>query len=202
MKYSIVTAFTVLILSAPSLGLSQQADQPRYRHGDWWRVKTDFEAKVSSRNEGCQDSYAEWVVKIDEKGLAQLYGMNDGKEVLATCDAVLGWVFGVNESKSLKFPLSVGKTWTHQFERRPVRRTIRIEAHYKVIGWEKVQTPKGSFDAFKISGSANWVTGAGQEGFNNWTEYYAPAVKAIVLSESETVSTKRKVTLIDFNVSN
>ena len=64
----------------------------------------------------------------------------------------------------------------------------------------KIQTPKGSFEAFKILGAAKWVTDRGDHMFNNWTEWYSPAVKAIVLSESETAATKRKVMLIDFNV--
>jgi hypothetical protein len=190
------------ILSVPDFAFSQQAEQPKYKHGDWWKVKTEFEAKISERNEGCQDSYKEWVVRIDEKGLAHLYGIKDGKEVGSMCDSVLGWVFGVNESKSLKFPLSVGQSWTHRYERGAGKRKIWVEPQYKVTAWEKVQTPKGTFEAFKIVGAANWVTGRNDENFNNWTEYYAPAAKAVVLSESETVATKRKVVLIDFNVSN
>jgi hypothetical protein len=200
MKHLIATALSLLVLSAPSLALSQQADQPKYRPGDWWKVKTEFQVKNSSRNEGCQDSYAEWLVKIDEKGLARLYGINDGKEIEATCDTVMAWIFGANESRRLKFPLSAGQTWTHRYERRPGRRTIQVDAHYKIHGWEKVQTPKGIFEAVKISGSAEWISGAGQENFNKWIEYYAPA-KGIVFSESETAATKRKVMLVDFKVS-
>jgi hypothetical protein len=203
MKTLIVGMFTALaILLIPYFAFSQKADQPQYKHGDWWKVKTEFEAKVSSRNEGCQDSYKEWIVKIDEKSLARLYGINDGKEVESICDAVFGWVFGVNESKALKFPLSVGHTWTHHFERTFGRRTVRIEPQYKIIGWERVETLKGIFEAFKIVGTVQWVTPRGDQNFNNWTEYYSPAVKAIVSSQSETVATKRKVMLIDFNVSN
>ena len=203
MKTLTVAMFTLAtVLSAPFFALGQEAEQPKYKHGDWWKVRTEFEAKTSSRNEGCQDSYKEWLAKIDEKGLAHLYGIDGGKEVESICDAVLGWVFGVNESKALKFPLSVGQTWTHRFERTFGKRTIRIEPQYKVTAWEKVQTPKGTFEAFKITGAAKWATPRGDELFNNWTEYYAPAVKAMVLSESETVATKRKVMLIDFNVSN
>lgn len=191
----------VTILFVPYFALSQQADQPKYKHGDWWKVRTEYEAKVSSRNPGCQDSYEEWVARIDEKGLAHLYGINDGKEVESICDAVLGWVFGVNESKFLKFPLSVGQTWTHRYERPSGRRTISVESQYKVSAWEKVETPKGTFEAFKIVGAVQWVTGRGDQAFINWTEYYSPTVKAIVLSESETATNKRKVMLIDFNVS-
>jgi hypothetical protein len=203
MKTSIVGMFTVsAIILMPYFVFGQQADLPQYKRGDWWKVKTEFEAKVSSRNEGCQDSYKEWIVKIDEKTLARLYGINEGKEVESICDAVLGWVLGTNESKRLKFPLSVGQTWTHRFERRIGKRSISVEPQYKVTAWEKVETPKGTFEAFKITGAAKWVTPGGGQNFNNWTEYYSPAVKAMVLSESETVATKRKVMLIDFNVSN
>jgi hypothetical protein len=203
MKTLTLAMFTGLaILSVPYFALSQQADQPKYKHGDWWKVSTEFEAKTSSRNEDCQDSYKDWLVKIDEKGLAHLYGIDGGKEVESICDSVMGWVFGVNESRSLKFPLTVGQTWTHRFERTFGKRTTRIEPQYKVTAWEEVLTPKGTFEAFKITGAAKWVTPRGDELFNNWTEHYSPAVKAIVLYESDTATTKRKVMLIDFNVTN
>jgi lipoprotein-anchoring transpeptidase ErfK/SrfK len=165
-------------------------------------VKAEHEVKVSSRNPACQDSYKDWLVKIDKNGRAHLYGINDGKETESVCDSVLGWVFGVNESKFLKFPLSVGQTWTHRFERTTGKRTIRIEPQYKVAAWEKVQTPKGTFEAFKIVGAAEWATPRGDQNFNKWTEYYSPTVKAMVLSEIETVASKRKVMLVDFNMSN
>lgn len=193
--------FIAATLFAPYFVHGQQADQPTYKHGDWWKLRTDYEAKTSSRNEGCQDSYKDWVVKIGEKGLANLFGINDGKEVRASCESVLGWVFGVNDSKFLKFPLSVGQTWSHRYERGAGRRTVRIEPQYKVVAWEKVQTPKSVLDAFKIEGTSQWVTGRGDHLFNNWTEWYAPAAKAIVLVDSETTNTKRKVMLVDFNVS-
>lgn len=199
---ALATFVGLAILFVPSHAPSQQAAEPKYKHGDWWRVKTEYEAKVSSRNVGCQDSFKEWVVRIDEKGLALLYGADGGKEVGATCDSVLGWVFGVNESKWLKFPLSVGQTWVHRYERRMGRQTIWVEPQYKVAAWEKIQTAKGTFEAFKIAGSAQWVSPRGDQLFNNWTEYYAPAVKAIIFYDSETVATKRKVMLVDFNVSN
>ena len=203
MKTLMTAVFTALAtLLVPYFALSQQAEQPKYVQGDWWKVKSEFEAKVSSRSPGCQDSYKEWVVKIDGQGLAHLYGMDGGKEVEAICDPVLGWVFGVNETKSLKFPLSVGQTWTGRYERASGRRTIWVEPEYKVTGFQKVETPKGTFDAFKIVGAAKWVTGRGDHRFIDWTEYYSPPVKAIVLLQSETPSTKRKVVLVDFNVSN
>jgi hypothetical protein len=195
-----LTALAVLLV--PGFVLSQQANQPKYKHGDWWKVRTEFEAKTSSRNEGCQDSHKEWIAKIDEKGLARLYGISAGKEVESVCAAVLGWVFGVNETKVLKFPLSVGQTWMHRYERRIGKRTISVESQYKVVAWEKVETLKGTFETFKIIGAAQWMTPGANQNFNNWTEYYSPTVKAIVLSESETVATKRKVMLVDFNVSN
>ena len=197
---AIFVAFATL--STTGAALSQQANQPKYKPGEWWKVKTEFEAKISSRNEGCQDSYKEWLAKIDDQGLAHLYGINGVKEVESSCDTVMGWVFGINESKRLNFPLSVGQTWTHRYAHGSARRPTWIEPQYKVAAWEKVQTPKGTFEAFKIVGKAEWVTGRGDQAFNNWTEYYAPSVKAIVFSESETAATKRKVTLVDFNVSN
>jgi hypothetical protein len=78
---------------------------------------------------------------------------------------------------------------------------MRRTGRWAPTAWEKVETPKGTFEAFKIVGAAKWITVRGDQQFNNWTEYYSPLVKGIVLSESETATTKRKVMLVDFNVS-
>lgn len=65
--------------------------------------------------------------------------------------------------------------------------------NFNVAAWEKIQTPKGEFDAFKIE--------ADMEGFpSNRVYYYSPKVKAIVLFKLTRRENDRTVTLVDFKV--
>jgi hypothetical protein len=195
-----LAVFITLSLAFPYSAHSQQANEPKYHEGDWWRIKTELEVKDPSRHEGCQDAYKEWHVKIDNAGRAHVYGVDGVKQMEASCNLVLGWVFGISDRKSLRFPLSVSQTWTHSYETGSSRRPTKVKPEYKVLAWEKVQTPKGTFDAFKITGTANWITGRGDDRYSNWTEYYSPKVKAIVLYEGDSTFAKRKVALVDFNL--
>jgi hypothetical protein len=51
------------------------------------------------------------------------------------------------------FPLTIGKTWTSDYV-DPTRHGLQVSAThhdtYKVVGWEDVATPAGSFHALKI----------------------------------------------------
>ncbi len=198
----IIAVSALSMLFDPLFVHAQQANEPRYQEGDWWRVRTELEVKDQSRRGGCQDAYKEWLVKIDKAGLAHVYGMEEANQTEAICNLVLGWVFGVSDRRSLQFPLSVGQTWKHRYTRGSRRRPIVVEPEYKVLAWEKVQTAKGTFDAFKITGEASWFTGRGNHAYAKWTQYYSPKVKAIIRSESESLLAKRKVFLVDFNLAN
>jgi hypothetical protein len=195
-----LAVFITLSLPFPYSAHGQQANEPEYQEGDWWRIKTALEVKDSSRRESCQDAYKEWLVKIEKAGLAHVYGVDEVKQEEASCNLILGWVFGISDRKSLRFPLSVGRTWTHSYETGSRRRPTTVEPKYKVLSWEKVQTPKGKLDAFKITGTAKWVTNRGDDRYSNWTEYYSPKVKAIILYEGDSTAAKRKVELVDFNL--
>ena len=49
---------------------------------------------------------------------------------------------GVNDTKLLKFPLSIGQTWMHCYERGSGRRTTWVEPQYKVTTWGKYKRPR------------------------------------------------------------
>ena len=55
--------------------------------------------------------------------------------------------------RPLSFPLAVGKTWTSNYT-DPIRYGLQMSAEhretYKVVGWEDVTTPAGTFHAIKI----------------------------------------------------
>lgn len=73
----------------------------------------------------------------------------------------------------LSFPLHVGKKW----EQRYVNNGVHRWADYKVVAWEKVSTPAGEFDAFRVEGDDRRTDK--QYGIKV-TYWYAPAVKQFV----------------------
>ena len=85
-----------------------------------------------------------------------------------------------------------------------VHRWVTID--YEVLGWERVQTPKGEFEAFKLSSYVTTLTYTGYKERRE-TYYYSPKVKAIILrkftmlrlGQHERDATN---TVVDFNVRN
>jgi hypothetical protein len=65
----------------------------------------------------------------------------DGKQTVST--------------RPLAFPLTIGKTWTVDFfdpNPRGLQKTTREHTVYRVVGWEEVTVPAGTFRALKIEG--------------------------------------------------
>lgn len=91
------------------------------------------------------------------------------------------------ESRPLdfQFPLRVGAEWSYS---SPPGRYWE-HGHYKVVAYESVTVPAGTFDCFRIEGAANWNSGTDMGGvyrqefkFNeSWesTRWYCPAVKYV-----------------------
>jgi len=186
---TVIAALTILLF--PYLSYSQQAEAPVYKDGDWWKVKVEFEHLGGlSRSGECYEDYSEYLVKIQE-GKPRVYGISGTSQEEIECPPIESQLLGTgpNARGRLKFPLSLGKSWTTRFMGR---RRWRYP-DFKVLAWEKVKTPKGDFNAFKIRREIS-----GSE--NVFTYYYAPKVKSIVLLKGESRSRRRKVTLVDFNV--
>jgi hypothetical protein len=62
-------------------------------------------------------------------------------------------------ARPLSFPLEVGKTWEVEYaEDHPSRQhsSERFQTTYKVVGWQDVTVPAGTFHALKIEGEGEW----------------------------------------------
>jgi hypothetical protein len=83
----------------------------------------------------------------------------------------------------LRFPLTVGQTWTFDYSVKPKAYPVKISQTAKVVGWEKVRTPAGTFDALKVEHQGRYST---TDGNYNWSGqihevfWYAPAARRIV----------------------
>jgi len=62
-------------------------------------------------------------------------------------------------NKYFDFPLRVGKTWevaVTQERPNPKLKLVRNKLNYKVIGWEDITVPAGTFKALKIEADGEW----------------------------------------------
>ena len=116
------------------------------------------------------------------------------------CPVIVARVLGEDD---VKFPMRVGLAWSDRRSRQvPGSRPALTDYQYEVKSWEKIQTPKGEFDAFKIVRSF-LISPPKIQGQGRWqseTYFYAPAVKAISLYIIDEAPIKATTALIDFNL--
>ena len=77
------------------------------------------------------------------------------------------------------------------------------EGRYEVQSWEKIKTPKGEFDAFKLVMTMNVRRGPKPQApteVRPHTYYYAPDIKAIVSFQEAGTDVSLTSTLIDFSL--
>lgn len=83
-----------------------------------------------------------------------------------------------------KFPLTVGDTWKSTYVAEGTGNRSKGDIDFKVTAREKVNTPAGDFDTFKIE-SGGWVNGLSWSGSIrvSQVQWFAPAIGRIVKSE-------------------
>ena len=85
-------------------------------------------------------------------------------------------------SRTLQFPLEVGKGWESKaLASTPTGAKSRFEMTGKVVGSEKLKTPAGEFDTYKVE-NTGWVNGVSWNGSFKvvQTAWYAPAINRMV----------------------
>ena len=188
-------AATLLIFT----GVVAATEAPVYKEGDWWRVKVDTVFKPGiSRTGRCDEAYPEYVVKIDQ-GKPKIFSVSGNKEEEIDCPTIANELLNVGPEagRYLKFPLAVNNSWTFQGTGRGPRGPIRFNENLKVQAWEKIKSPRGELDAFRIE--ASYSTPFGGDVVTAF--HYSPTIKCIVSFNLVTPAVARTVTLVDFNVS-
>jgi hypothetical protein len=84
----------------------------------------------------------------------------------------------------VRFPLTVGDAWRSNYLSESATAKSKGDLEFKVVAREKVKTPAGEFDAFRIE-SGGWVTGVSWSGSVRvaQVQWFAPAVGRVVKSE-------------------
>lgn len=92
-----------------------------------------------------------------------------------------------SDLRLLSFPLSVGKAWSFKTDwKNKAANSSGVEsADVKVASFEKVQTPAGEFDAFRIESVGYWDNSRGRRGRLARTLWFAPSVRTVVKYESD-----------------
>jgi hypothetical protein len=205
-KYTVALLGTIALLSVPHISNAQQAQAPVYQDGDWWRIKVETVRPTGVSISGPQfGGFSEYIVKV-ESGSPKVFGISG--EVSKELDAppIVSLVLGKPgwRGELIKFPVRVGLSWSDRFQFQPRGLPMRWEeGRYEVQAWEKIKTPKGEFEAFKIVMTMGVPTGPKSKGTSNRTTtyYYAPEAKAIVSFREDGTETKVVSKLIEFNVS-
>jgi len=196
MKKFFEMLIAVLCLLVPlQISYGQQAEAPVYKDGDWWRVKVEVVQKGYTRSGQCDEMYPEYLVRW-EQGKPKVYRVSGTMQEEIDCPSMIRDLLNIppDERGWLNFPLSLNKAWSFSYlSGGPGRRSRRNYSENKVTTWEKVHTPKGEFDAFKIERLIN-------PGLNYYL-WYSPAAKAVIVFQRRATQSDRTVTLVDFNLS-
>ena len=195
----------LILLLIPHSSHAQQAEAPVYKDGDWWRVKVDVVRPAGVAVSGAVlERFPEYIVKF-ESNKPGVFGVQGNETVEVNSPVVIplvvdrtGWL-----GDMLRFPMRVGLAWSDRVKFQPPGAQMRSEeARYEVQAWEKIKTPKGDFDAFKIvmtmSVPKREARGTGE--VRTHTYYYAPNTKAITSFHAAGSELSITSTLIDFDL--
>lgn len=153
-----------------SYAANPPVERPIYSAGDYWIYSADDDKQVKFtflREE--KDRYI-----FEKAGTEVVRDFN----LTAIEDNTGGYPGPI-----IKFPLTVGKWWNHEFEAEAIagskQWTGRI-AKYEVESYEQITVPAGTFWAFKIA--VTIVGSKFQKFVGSATYWYAPEVKNIIKS--------------------
>ena len=176
-------ACTFSLLAATTAATAQPsplstAQAPKFAVGDSWTYTIS-----DPRQPGRAFSFVQSVNAVNGNDIGVTIA-NNGGTMAAKFDA--NGNLTANGSKQylpsdgkLKFPMSVGSTWTSQFTTRTGNGDAATTLNSKVVGIEKVDTTAGSFQAYRIEATGNVSAPNGKYSFTE-TDWYAPDAKRIV----------------------
>jgi hypothetical protein len=199
----LIEILTLLLLAYSSH--AQQAEAPVYKDGDWWRVKVEVIRPPGVSVAGIQlESFAEYIVRL-EAGKPKVLGVEGNRTQEVNLPTIISLVLGKPgwSGDLLRFPMRVGLAWSDRFQFQPPGAQMRWEeGRYEVQAWEKIKTPKGDFDAFKLVMNMTAPTGPKGKGsaVRTRTYYYAPDVKAIAALQTSGTEARVASTLTDFSL--
>ena len=150
-------------LAFSSIGWAQEAPAPALHEGDKWV----YSVKVEKPPAGSSTRHWENTIqRVGSAGMVLATKPVDSNLPATETAFEKDWsrVVSINgrmttTNKYFDFPLRVGKTWevaVTQEHPTPAVKVVRNKLEYKVIGWEDVTVPAGTFKALKIEADGEW----------------------------------------------
>jgi hypothetical protein len=179
----IAVACLVELPPASAQGSALSGEAPQVKVGDSWRwVRSD-------RRTGVKE--AETTRTITSVTAQRIEASEDAGPAVFTADMsaleTAAWVRS-EPARFADFPLAVGKKWSFKFTQtgKTSRYATRSQYDAEVVGTEKVKTPAGEFDTFKVVSKGFWNSEtSSRSGRAAVTIWYAPAVRTSVRTEFE-----------------
>jgi hypothetical protein len=153
------------------------ADMPKLKAGDAWEFR-------QSTTPG--DKVTQLTRKIAEIGPGDRVQMLLEDGTLQQYDLALNFVpQGKSEYVRIlaRYPLKVGDQWS--YTRKFDNPLIEEKGNAKVVAYESVTVPAGTFDCFRVDVEASFSDKLYQQR-NSWSRWYCPAVKWTAKERHET----------------
>ncbi len=172
---------------------------PDLKVGDTWRyVETDQRTNVKTRDRE---------VRLVSFADGQWTGTDSGGvyKILPNLSLVESSTSRTEtgERTDFVFPLKTGTKWSQKYGWTNLVTNAKggAEAEVRVLAYEKIKTPVGEFDSFKVEVKGFWKnTTQGNSGRFTETHWYAPAVRNVVQREYDDGFTSVRSVLTGFNL--
>jgi hypothetical protein len=171
-----------------------QAQAPAFAVGEEWEFAYTNVLEPRRNN-----NFTQRVVSV--AGGQTVLAVGDGRAGPTVLDAsgnIMSAGGGAYEPSDgrLQFPLAVGKAWSISYVYKSGSWISHCDREAKVIGVERIDTPAGPLDAFKIEQKTSWSGNDqyGGHGVTHETDWYAPAVGRIARLDYQDIPVKGPAT--------
>ena len=177
-------ALAIVSAALTSPGFAQTADKPTVNVGDAWSYAQTTET-------GKETKEVHWTRRVVAVG-ADGYEAQVGDRVFRF-DPSGNFVDpkGAEYHRTTyRFPMQVGAEWTYTAK---FGTQVLMEQHgsYKVVAFESLTVPAGTFDCFKVEGKADAAYKASYQQQVRETYWYCPKVNGVAKLSRETAVTAR-----------
>jgi hypothetical protein len=174
------------------------AQLPDLKAGDIWRyVETDQRTNVKTRD-------------VERRLVSFANGRWAGTENGGSYNALpnLSLIDNPNvrttsgERTDFVFPLKTGAQWPVKYSWSNLisGNTGGFDGQAQVLSYEKITTPAGEFDAFKVEIKGFWTNANSQSGRSTETLWYSPAVRNYVQRDYSDGFSMARYVLVGFNL--
>lgn len=171
-----------VLLGTVHQGVAQTADVTGVQPGDRWTYEVTDEITGDVKQTVTVDvisvSDTEMVARVADRGEPRPLQVTFDRNWNRVDDEI--WKYRPSDGSGIPAPLQLGKEW--RFDSKATHfqsgTAMRITGHAKVVAEEKITTPAGTFDTFKVETSIRQVNANDRtkDGKVSATLWYAPSI--------------------------